>query len=103
MKTFDDYIKSIKNLSDLTSSESEDSFDQILMQKINDEKVIDFLTSLSRKGESVNEILGAVKSIKKKAKIISGFKNSLDTCGTGGDGSKTFNISIVFRRFSFFT
>ena len=30
MKTFDDYIKSIKNLSDLTPSESEDSFDQIL-------------------------------------------------------------------------
>ena len=66
MKTFDDYIKSIKNLSDLTPSESEDSFDQILMQKINDKKIIDFLTSLSKKGESIDEIFGAVISIKKK-------------------------------------
>ena len=95
MKTFDDYIKSIKNLSDLTPSESEDSFDQILMQKINDKKIIDFLTSLSKKGESVDEIFGAVISIKKKANIIKGFSNSFDTCGTGGDGSKTFNISTI--------
>ena len=95
MKTFNDFINSIKDQNDLTVNESKKAFDQILSKKIEEKKIIDFLTSLSRKGESVNEILGAVKSIKKKAKIISGFKNSLDTCGTGGDGSKTFNISTT--------
>ena len=95
MKTFDDYIKSIKDLSDLNTEDSENAFDQILLQNIEENKIIDFLTSLSKKGESVDEIFGAVKSIKKKAKIIKGFRNSFDTCGTGGDGTKTFNISTT--------
>ena len=95
MKTFDDFIKSIKDLSNLNIDDSENAFDQILSQNIEKNKIIDFLIYLSKKGESVDEIFGAVKSIKKKAKIIKGFKNSFDTCGTGGDGSKTFNISTI--------
>ena len=54
MKTFDDYIKSIKDLSDLKLSESENAFDQILTQKISEDKIIDFLISLSKKVESVD-------------------------------------------------
>ena len=95
MKTFNDYIKSIKDGTDLSVNESENAFDQILLQKAEDDKIINFLTSLSKKGESVDEIFGAVISIKKKANIIKGFSNSFDTCGTGGDGSKTFNISTI--------
>ena len=95
MKTFDDFIKSIKDGNDLSVDESESAFDQILLQKAEDNEIIDFLTSLSKKGESVNEIFGAVISIKKKANIIKGFSNYFDTCGTGGDGSKTFNISTI--------
>ena len=53
MKTFDDYIKSIKNLSDLELSESENAFDQILTQNINDDKIIDFLTSNRPKNRKV--------------------------------------------------
>jgi anthranilate phosphoribosyltransferase len=95
MKTLNDYIKSIKDGKDLSVNESEDAFDQILLQKAEDNEIIDFLTSLSKKCESVDEIFGAVISIKKKANIIKGFSNSFDTCGTGGDGSKTFNISTI--------
>ena len=68
MKTFDDFIKSIKDLSDLNIDDSENAFDQILSQNIEKNKIIDFLISLSKKGESVDEIFGAVKSIKKKQK-----------------------------------
>ena len=92
MKTFNDYIKSIKDGTDLSVNESENAFDQILLQKAEDDKIINFLTSLSKKGESVDEIFGALISIKKKANIIKGFSNYFDSCGTGGDGSKTFNI-----------
>ena len=95
MKTFNDYIKSIKDGNDLSVDESESAFDQILLQKAEDNEIIDFLTSLSKKGESVNEIFGAVTSIKKKANIIKGFKDSFDTCGTGGDNAGTFNISTL--------
>ena len=66
MKTFDDYIKSVKDQSNLSTNESENAFDQILLQEIEENKIIDFLTSLSKKNESVDEIFGAVKSIKKK-------------------------------------
>ncbi len=95
MKTLNDYIKSIKDGKDLSVNESEDAFDQILLQKAENNEIVDFLTSLSKKCESVDEIFGAVISIKKKANIIKGFSNSFDTCGTGGDGSKTFNISTI--------
>ena len=95
MKNFTDYIKSIKDGVDLSSKDSENAFDQILLQKVGDSEIIEFLTSLSKKGESVDEIFGAVISIKKKANIIKGFSNTFDTCGTGGDGSKTFNISTI--------
>ena len=74
MKTFDDYIKSIKDLSDLKLSESENAFDQILTQKISEDKIIDFLISLSKKGESVDEIYGAVISIKKKLILLKVFQ-----------------------------
>ena len=95
MKNFNDYIKSIKEGTDLSENESENAFDQILLQKVNEDEIIDFLTSLSKKGENVDEIFGAVLSIKKKANIIKGFSNSFDTCGTGGDETGTFNISTI--------
>ena len=67
MKNFTDYIKSIKDGVDLSSKDSENAFDQILLQKVGDSEIIEFLTSLSKKGESVDEIFGAVISIKKKS------------------------------------
>ena len=66
MKNFTDYIKSIKDGVDLSSKDSENAFDQILLQKVGDSEIIEFLTSLSKKGESVDEIFGAVISIIKK-------------------------------------
>ena len=63
MKNFTDYIKSIKDGVDLSSKDSENAFDQILLQKVGDSEIIEFLTSLSKKGESVDEIFGAVISI----------------------------------------
>ncbi len=48
MKNFTDYIKSINEGTNLSENESEDAFDQILLQKVNDNEIIDFLTSLSK-------------------------------------------------------
>ncbi len=87
--------KEKKSMPPLSVKDSENAFDLILSQNVSEKKIIDFLISLNEKGPSVDEILGAVKSIKKKAKIIEGFKNSFDTCGTGGDNAGTFNISTL--------
>src|SRR5690606_32300061 len=55
-----------------------------------------FLTALRFKGETVAEITGAARVMREKAVKIN-FKalTVIDTCGTGGDGAQTFNISTT--------
>ncbi|MGL4774210.1 MAG: anthranilate phosphoribosyltransferase [Clostridium sp.] len=52
-----------------------------------------YLTLLSKKGEEVNEIIGTVKALREKMMKIELNDYLIDTCGTGGDGGKTFNVS----------
>lgn len=55
-----------------------------------------FLTALRLKGETVEEITGCAKAMRKKAeKIRPNVRFLIDTCGTGGDNSNTFNISTA--------
>ena len=55
-----------------------------------------FLVGLRVKGESVDEIAGAVRAMRARAlSITPGAERRLDTCGTGGDGAGTFNISTA--------
>ena len=55
-----------------------------------------FLTALRVKGETMEEIYGAALAMREKAiAVCRGKKGLLDTCGTGGDGSNTFNISTT--------
>ena len=55
-----------------------------------------FLTALRVKGETMEEIYGAALAMREKAvAICRGKRGLLDTCGTGGDGSNTFNISTT--------
>ena len=55
-----------------------------------------FLVGLQRKGETVEELVGAAQAMRRAMiRIASDFPIVLDTCGTGGDGSQTFNISTA--------
>ncbi len=55
-----------------------------------------FLTGLRVKGETVDEVLGAVRTMRRRATAIEPRQRRLlDTCGTGGDGAGTFNISTA--------
>lgn len=53
------------------------------------------LTALRVKGETVDEILGFINIMRQKMTKIKASKNAIDVCGTGGDGSSTFNISTA--------
>lgn len=69
---------------------------QVMEGKVEDSQLGAFLTALRMKGETVEEITGAAKVMRDKAEKINVSKNPIiDTCGTGGDGANTFNISTA--------
>jgi anthranilate phosphoribosyltransferase len=89
-------IKKIDRLIGLSEKETEEVFTEIMKGSVETEKIVSFLSSLKEKGESVEEITGAVRVMRKFAtKIHPKNERLLDTCGTGGDNADTFNISTV--------
>ena len=83
---------------DLSEKEMEDAFEFIMEGRAKPTQIAAFLTALRMKGETVEEVSGAVKAMRRKAKKIEvekGGKLLLDMCGTGGDSLNTFNISTA--------
>jgi anthranilate phosphoribosyltransferase len=89
-------IAQTTNGENLTSDDMADALGHIMDGGVTDEHIAAFLTALHRKGETVDEIVGAVRAMRARVLPIS-IKNEriLDTCGTGGDGASTFNISTA--------
>lgn len=95
MKTKEAIAKVIDGM-DLMRDEAKGVFDEIMDGAAAPELIASFLTVLRMKGETVDEITGAALSMRSHAvKINVDKKNLLDTCGTGGDGKHTFNISTI--------
>ncbi len=91
MKKFIEKIKSKENLS---FEESKSAFKLLMEGKAEDQEIFDFLTLLSAKGEASDEIAGGVFVLRNKSKRVK-VENCVDTCGTGGDGMNTLNISTA--------
>ena len=88
------FLKKLQNKENLNFEESKYVF-QILMEgKASEQEIFDFLTLLSAKGEVSDEIAGGVHVLREKSKRVN-IKNCVDTCGTGGDGKNTLNISTA--------
>ena len=88
------FIDKIKNKEDLSFEESKAAFELLMEGKANEQEIFDFLTLLSTKGESSGEIAGGVFVLRNKSKRVN-VENCVDTCGTGGDGMNTLNISTA--------
>ena len=89
-----EFINKINNKQNLSFDESKKAFEILMEGKANDQEIFDFLTLLSAKGEASNEIAGGVYVLRDKSKRVN-VDNCVDTCGTGGDGMNTLNISTA--------
>ena len=89
-------IKKLLDENNLTENESYQVFEQIMEGAVSPIKTAAFLTLLRMKKEQPSEVSGAAKLLRDKAIFVKvNAKKFADTCGTGGDGSNTFNISTA--------
>ncbi len=88
------FLHKLKNKQNLSLIESIEAFEILMDGKADDQEIFDFLTYLSEKGEVSTEIAGGVSVLRNKAKRVN-VNNCIDTCGTGGDGKDTLNISTA--------
>ncbi len=81
---------------DLTAVEMEGAITEMLAGRADATLTARLLLALRAKGESVSELVGAALAMRRAMTPIKTSRaNLLDTCGTGGDGAKTFNISTA--------
>ncbi len=89
-------ISRIVDGENLTLSEAEQVMDEILSGQTTPAQIASFITALRMKGETVDEISGFARTMREKAVPIKSTNSvTIDTCGTGGDGKGTFNISTA--------
>ncbi|MFK5950354.1 MAG: anthranilate phosphoribosyltransferase [Methylococcales bacterium] len=89
-------LNKILDRQDLTSSEMRDVMNIIMTGGATDAQIAGFLIALRCKGETVEEIAAAASVMRELAsKVTVSGEHIIDTCGTGGDGANTFNISTT--------
>ena len=89
-------IQKVVDGQDLTERETVDAMNEIMSGEATPAQVASFITALRIKGETVEEITGAARVMREKStKIHTKHPFVVDTCGTGGDGAHTFNISTT--------
>ena len=81
---------------DLSEDEAAQAMRQIMEGGATPAQIAAFLIALRLKGETVSEITGCARIMREKATHIQApYAHVIDTCGTGGDGAQTFNISTT--------
>ena len=88
-------IDILKNGKNLSFDESKTLFNELMEGKYNDSAIIEILESLSKKGETKDELAGGIFVLREKATKVDADQNTVDTCGTGGDGQNSLNISTA--------
>jgi anthranilate phosphoribosyltransferase len=93
--TIQEAIKTVVAGQHLSVAQSADVFSQIMGGSVTDAQIAAIIVALRMKGETPEEITGAASAMREKATqvIPAESLHLVDTCGTGGDGSNTFNIS----------
>jgi anthranilate phosphoribosyltransferase len=93
---FRDYLQKIIGRKNLSESEMSETIEEIFSGTLSNAQIGAFMAALATKGETFEELAGAARAMRRKAaRIQVSAPAVVDTCGTGGDGSGTFNISTT--------
>ncbi|MBI2870482.1 MAG: anthranilate phosphoribosyltransferase [Candidatus Omnitrophica bacterium] len=89
-------IRRVLQGKDLTEREAKAVMDEIMTGRATPAQIAGWLVALKMKGETVSELVGCARVMRElvRAPRLDG-RDLVDTCGTGGDGARTFNISTV--------
>ncbi len=96
MSTMKDMIAKLADRIDLSEKEAEATMLEIMQGQATESQIAAYLMGLRSKGETIEEIAGSVRAMRSMAtRIPISDPQVVDTCGTGGDKSGTFNISTA--------
>ena len=90
-----DISAKLKQGQHLSFEESKSLFLDLMEGKHAENQIIEILEALIKKGETKNELAGGIFVLRDKATKVSCDPNTIDTCGTGGDGQNSLNISTA--------
>jgi anthranilate phosphoribosyltransferase len=93
---FQESLKKLTSRVDLTEEETSGVMDALMSGELTEAQIGAFMAALATKGETFAELAGAARTMRRKAhRIQVSAPTVVDTCGTGGDGAHTFNISTT--------
>ena len=95
MESFKPLIAKVAAGSHLTRGEASDAFDAIFSGEVTPSQLGGFLMALRVRGETVEEITGAVTAMRAKMLPVAAPVGAIDVVGTGGDGSGSYNVSTL--------
>ena len=90
-----DIVKNLKNGQNLSFEESKSLFSSLMEGKYSETVIIEILESLIQKGETKDELAAGIYVLRDKASKVNVDHSTIDTCGTGGDGQNSLNISTA--------
>ena len=88
-------IEKLKKGENLSFVESKSLFTELMEGKHEENLIIEILESFIKKGETNSELAGGIYVLRDKANKVKSDQNTIDTCGTGGDGQNSLNISTA--------
>ena len=88
-------VENLKKGQNLTFEESKSLFSSLMEGKLNENKIIEILEAIIKKGETKDELAGGIYVLRDKANKVNTDPGAIDTCGTGGDGQNSLNISTA--------
>ncbi len=92
---YSDLLRTVISGESLTREQTHDAFGQIMDGEWSESQTAGLLVALTIKGESVDEITGAAQAMREHVVAIEAGPDVVDTCGTGGTGLNTLNVSTA--------